>query len=111
MQLSSYLALLATAAGLAQADFVADFYSDYDSCNNGDDPGKSTTFTTNCLKVNNDYDTLKLSRDDGYALEQCGPYFTDSECTNEVNGNGVSSTSWNCADCTGYSPNVYVYVA
>lgn len=107
MQLSTTFGLLAAAFGLVQADFVADFYATFDLCDNEDDPGKSTTFTENCLAVNNDYETLKLSTDDGTTLEQCGPFFTDSDCTTEVTG----SDTFTCSNCESYTNNVYVYVA
>jgi len=106
MQLSPIFTLLA-ACGLVQADFVVDYYADDDTCNSDADPGKSSVFTNNCFQVNNNYESLTLSTDDGTTLEQCGPFFTDSDCTTEFTG----SDTFACSSCQTYTNNIYVYVA
>lgn len=106
MHYGGFLTLFA-ACTRVQADFVVDYYADNDSCNSDADPGKSSVFTNNCFQVNNDYASLTLSTDDGTTLEQCGPFFEDSECSRELTG----SDTFTCSSCQAYLDNLYVYVA
>lgn len=106
MQARTLFTLLAATSGAVSADFVVDYYSSYDSCDADDDPGKSSTFTENCFQVNGNYEALKLSSSNDNVLEQCGPFFEDSECTREMQG----AEPWTCSSCIGYVSG-YVYVA